>query len=63
MNNEKMTLTVAELAKVLNIGRNSAYELANSKNFPALRVGERKIIIPVAGLRTWLQRQAGGGGA
>ena len=33
--NRKMTLTVKELAEELNISRNTAYQLADQKDFPS----------------------------
>ena len=58
MNEEKLTYTVVELAQVLNIGKNSAYELANSKNFPVINIGRKKLI-PVVALNKWLDNQVG----
>lgn len=50
-----VTLTPKDLyTKVLPIGMNSAYELCNRKDFPAVRVG-KKIIIPRDALRRWLE--------
>lgn len=37
-------LTVTEVQKVLGIGREQAYTLANSGSFPVKRVGKRIII-------------------
>ena len=34
-------LTVEELCEVLNIGANFAYELLNTKEIPAFRIGRR----------------------
>lgn len=50
-----MVLTVADVQKVLNIGRNAAYELIYQKNFPVLRLGERKIRIPKSSLLEWIK--------
>lgn len=50
-----MMLTVSDLQKVLNIGRNSAYELIYQKNFPILRLGERKIRIPKDKFIEWIK--------
>ena len=55
---EKITLTVDELAARLGIGRNSAYALAKSEGFPALRIGSR-IIIPSKALESWLAEKVG----
>ena len=54
---EKLTFTVNELAHALSIGHNAAYDLCHRQDFPASRIGGR-IIIPVEGLRKWLDDQA-----
>lgn len=53
---EKLTLSVSEMQKALGIGRNTAYELVNREDFPAVRLGKR-IVIPVEGLTAWLKAQ------
>ncbi|WP_080945198.1 helix-turn-helix domain-containing protein [Clostridium sporogenes] len=50
-----MLLTVNQMRKVLNIGKNSAYELIYQKNFPILKLGERKIRIPKKDLLIWIE--------
>ena len=54
---EKLTISPDGLAKTLGIGRNAAYELCNRADFPSIRIGKR-FIIPVDGLREWLQTQS-----
>ena len=54
---EKLTLTVAELAQQLGIGRNAAYELCNRADFPSVRIGKR-FLVPVVMLNEWLRGQA-----
>ncbi len=39
-----LTLTIDEVAKLLNISKGNAYILAHSKDFPAVTVGRRIII-------------------
>jgi len=57
---EKLCLDVwPDMGKRLGVGRVQAYELANREDFPKIRVG-RRILIPVAGLEAWLEKQAGG---
>lgn len=51
--NDTLVYTVNELAKVLNIGMNSAYYLVNSKDFPKITVG-RKILVPKKALEEWI---------
>ena len=53
---EKTTLSVQELAARLGISLPVAYDLVKRPDFPALRIGSR-ILIPVDGLQTWLNRQ------
>ena len=53
MNNDKLTYTVHELSKVLNIGKNKAYELTKTKGFPVIHIGST-IRIPIDGLKKWL---------
>ena len=42
---ERLTLSVAEAAKVLGISRNTAYELVRQEQIPSIRFGKR-ILIP-----------------
>ena len=58
---EKLTLSVEEMAKALGISRPVAYELVKREGFPAVRISERRIIIPVDKLRQWLSAEAGEG--
>ena len=62
MSNEKLTLSVEELAKELGISKPIAYELTKRDGFPSIRVSERRIIIPVEPLRRWLEENAENGG-
>ena len=51
-------LSVAEMAKVLNIGLSKAYEMIHWKDFPALRLG-RRIVIPYDELQQWVKKNLG----
>lgn len=53
MNEEKLTLTVAEAARCLGIGRNSAYEAIARGEIPVVKVGKR-LLVPKAALETLL---------
>ena len=61
MNNKKLVLNVEELADVLGVSKPTAYELTRRSGFPAVRVSERRIIIPVEGLCRWLEAEAASG--
>ncbi len=53
----KMCYSVQEMAAVLGIGKNKAYNLINRADFPAVKLDGR-YIIPVDALRRWLNEQA-----
>ena len=46
-NDHRLTLTVEEAAKLLGIGRSTAYELVHTGAIPSLRLG-RRIVVPRA---------------
>ena len=48
MDTEKLTLTVAEAAKCLGIGRNSAYDAIARGEIPVVKVGKRLLVPKVA---------------
>jgi hypothetical protein len=48
-----LTLTVGDISRILNIGKNNAYDLCNSIDFPAVKVGKR-IIIPKLAFIEWM---------
>jgi len=46
----RLTYTVEEAAKALGISRGLAYEMVREGRLPALRLGQRRLIIPRAAL-------------
>ena len=54
---QKLTITVKELAKLMNISLPTAYSLTERAGFPLIRVGRKKLI-PLAALQEWLNTQA-----
>ena len=54
----RLALRPRELARVLGVGVNAAYQLVHRKDFPAVRVGS-SFVIPVSELRRWLREQTG----
>ncbi len=63
MEKQKLTYTVLEMAEVLGISRPTAYELVKRKGFPAIRISDRRIVIPVDALNKWLNDPANLAGA
>ena len=55
--------TVDELVDVLKVSRPVAYQLCQRADFPAIRVSQRRIIIPRVALENWLAREAEKGAA
>lgn len=49
----KAAMSVGELAEQLGISKPKAYELANRRDFPSIKIGKR-IIIPVHAFEEWL---------
>ena len=43
---EQLTMTVRDMAKLMNISLPTAYELVKTKGFPVIHVGN-KILIPI----------------
>lgn len=54
-NSLPLVLSVMDLAEVLQIGRNSAYQLANSGKIRVVRIG-KSIRIPQSALLEYLNR-------
>ena len=52
----QLTLTVDQMAKVMNISRNTAYELVKQPGFPCFHVGKR-ILVNRDMLQAWLNDQ------
>lgn len=59
MTDERMTISVEEFGKLFGVSRVTAYQLANSKGFPSVRVG-RKILVLRKQLETWLEEHMNG---
>lgn len=56
--NERLTLSIPEVARILGISRNLAYELAKQGKIPALRLSVRRLVVPKDALERMLA-QAG----
>lgn len=50
---EKKAYTVSEVAQLLGIGKNTAYNLVNRADFPKIIIG-RRFLIPAGALESWL---------
>ena len=50
---EKLTYSVKELAEIMGVSLNRAYDMTNIEGFPVIKIGVRKLI-PKAALEEWL---------
>lgn len=49
----RMSLTVDEMAKELNMSKTTAYDLVKQEGFPAFHIG-RKVLVNRKGLQRWM---------
>ncbi|MDQ0417999.1 excisionase family DNA binding protein [Croceifilum oryzae] len=54
---ERLTYSVEQTAKILGISRSKLYDLLNRPDFPVVDIGHRKLI-PKRKLEQWLDQQA-----
>ena len=54
-------LSVGDVAGILGMSKNKAYELCHSRAFPCVKVGKRKMIIPKPAFINWLNNPNKGG--
>jgi len=57
---DRITVSAAEAAQLLGVSRTTLYQYSHMRGFPAVRIGGR-VLIPVEGLRAWVEAQAGTG--
>lgn len=56
MEQEKLTVTVAEAATMVSVGRSTGYELVARGEWPSITIG-RSVRVPVDALRAWVKRR------
>lgn len=57
MSPDALTVSVPEAARLLGIGRNTAYELVRLGRLPHVRIG-RTIRVPLQALHVWLLHES-----
>ncbi len=58
--NNKLMLSIEEVAEKLGLSRNYAYKLVSNGTLPSVQVGTRKLI-PVDALNKWIEANTKGG--
>lgn len=61
MPNDRLTMTVPEVAETFGISRAHAYELVRLGRIPSLRLG-RRLVVPKKALEEFLERACSLGG-
>jgi excisionase family DNA binding protein len=56
--NKRLTMTIAEAAERLGIGRNQGYEAARNGQIPTIKIGKR-LLVPVTALENKLLNAGG----
>ena len=54
---EKLAVSVTEAARLTSLSKSMVYALIERGLFPFARVGEKRIIIPVRSLQSWIEKQ------
>jgi predicted DNA-binding transcriptional regulator AlpA len=54
-----LTLNATHVAAVLGVSKPIAYEIMHRKDFPAIRVSERRLVVGRDKLQEWLDEKAG----
>lgn len=57
---QKLCVSIPEMAKLLGISRSAAYTLSHAEGFPVVHFGAKRKVIPVKQLEAWLDAQASG---
>ena len=57
---EKLCISVNEMAKLMSIGVNKAYELTHIHDFPKLNLDNGRIIINRKALERWIETNTNG---
>ncbi len=54
MEPQELAIDAKKLSKALDINIQAAYDLMHRDGFPAIRVSEKRIVVPLEALRKWL---------
>ncbi len=56
---ERTTLSVPEAAKVLGVSRSLAFRMVERGELPALRLGQKRLVVPTVAIVRMLEQAAG----
>ena len=55
---EQLAVSVVEAARLLSVSKSTCYSLIEQGVIPAVRLGEKRIIVPLKALEAWLEAQS-----
>lgn len=55
---EKLAVSVSEAAKLISVSKSTCYQMCEQGRLPAIRITEKRLIIPVKALQEWLDKQS-----
>ena len=53
-----MFLTIEDMARILRVSKTTALLLAKRPGFPAIRVKDKKIIVPLEKFKDWINEES-----
>lgn len=62
MESERLCLSVPAAAKEVGLSKSLVYDLIKANQFPHVHWGEKRVTVPIEGLRTYLKRKTDGAG-
>jgi excisionase family DNA binding protein len=57
---ERYAISVKEAAILLSLGKSTVYAMIEQNRFPYIRISKTRVIVPMAGLREWMQKNMAG---
>lgn len=51
---DKLAVSVTEAARLISLSKSTTYALIEQGRLPAVRVGAKRLIVPVKSLESWL---------
>ncbi len=59
MANERLTMSIPEMARELGINKVTAYKIAKQPGFPSIRISENRIVVHRAKFYEWVEANLG----
>jgi len=56
---EKIVYNAKDISAILDVSVPVAYSLLAREDFPTIKIGERRIVVPIDAFNKWLERQSG----